>query len=252
MSFLDGIPAARLSDLYALLNTELRFFAFSVAGGARSSTPSGARSCFPPRAGAFASRSGAKAFCRVKCIGSARAFSSLALMVSLFSAATASRSRLFRFHLVFGGAGGGPHGSRGFARGLGRRSTTGRGLGFFFVSPETERFLEGSRTSPEFLRVAALRAESSDAAGDGDGGAAGVPNSPGTAPVAANPRRWLAEIAGGVLAVADAAADAAGDASLFRPPVELAPETLARGPEQGDGIELHDAAAGEWKAMAAA
>ena len=72
------------------------------------------------------------------------------------------------------------------------------------------------------------------------------------APVAANPRRWLAEIAGGVLAVADAAADAAGDASLFRPPVELAPETLARGPEQGDGIELHDAAAGEWKAMAAA
>ena len=72
------------------------------------------------------------------------------------------------------------------------------------------------------------------------------------APVAANPRRWLAEIAGGVLAVADAAADAAGDASLFRPPVELAPETLARGPEQGDGIELHDAAAGQWKAMAAA
>ena len=72
------------------------------------------------------------------------------------------------------------------------------------------------------------------------------------APVAANPRRWLAEIAGGVLAVADAAADAAADASLFRPPVELAPETLARGPEQGDGIELHDAAAGEWKAMAAA
>ena len=54
------------------------------------------------------------------------------------------------------------------------------------------------------------------------------------------------------MAVADAAADAAGDASLFRPPVELAPETLARGPEQGDGIELHDAAAGEWKAMAAA
>ena len=54
------------------------------------------------------------------------------------------------------------------------------------------------------------------------------------------------------VAVADAAADAAGDASLFRPPVELAPETLARGPEQGDGIELHDAAAGEWKAMAAA
>ena len=72
------------------------------------------------------------------------------------------------------------------------------------------------------------------------------------APVAANPRRWLAEIAGGVLAVADAAADAAADASLFRPPVELAPETLARGPEQGEGIELHDAAAGEWKAMAAA
>ena len=72
---------------------------------------------------------------------------------------------------------------------------------------------------------------------------------------------WLLPLYGGAAgcvygaapaAVADAAADVAGDASLFRPPVELAPETLARGPEQGDGIELHDAAAGEWKAMAAA
>jgi hypothetical protein len=72
------------------------------------------------------------------------------------------------------------------------------------------------------------------------------------APIAADVEKWLAEISRGVLVVADAAADAAGDATLFRPPVELAPETLARGPEQGQGVKLHDAAAGEWKAMAVA
>ena len=72
------------------------------------------------------------------------------------------------------------------------------------------------------------------------------------APIAADCEKWLAEISRGVLVVADAAADAAGDASLFRPPVELAPETLARGPEQGEGVMLHDAAAVEWKAMAVA
>jgi len=72
------------------------------------------------------------------------------------------------------------------------------------------------------------------------------------APIAADVEKWLAEISRGVLVVADAAADAAGDATLFRPPVELAPETLARGPEQGQCVKLHDAAAGEWKAMAVA
>ena len=66
------------------------------------------------------------------------------------------------------------------------------------------------------------------------------------APVKENPTRWLAEIAGGVLAVADAAADEVGDASLFRPPAELARETA-----RGDGVELRDAVEGEWKALAA-
>ena len=65
------------------------------------------------------------------------------------------------------------------------------------------------------------------------------------APAKENPTRWLAEIAGGVLAVAETEADEYGDASLFRPPVEVARMTAP-----GDGVELLDAVAREWKAMA--
>ena len=65
------------------------------------------------------------------------------------------------------------------------------------------------------------------------------------APAKENPTRWLAEIAGGVLAVAETEADEYGDASLFRPPVDVARMTAP-----GDGVELLDAVAREWKAMA--
>ena len=169
----DGIPDAHVSVLYARSNID-RFFAFAGAG---ASTPSGAPTGFPPRAEAGLARDtlsptvgnarggdqARRASFETAALGSdapARANPSLAL-VSLFSAANASRSRLFRFHLVFGGAGGGPHGSRGFARGLGRRSTVGRGLGFLRVS-------SGARP------------------GDGPGASGSKPNAGGTAPVASN------------------------------------------------------------------
>ena len=47
LAFLDGIPAARFSDLYALINIDR----FLVAAGARVVTLSRAQSCFPPRDG---------------------------------------------------------------------------------------------------------------------------------------------------------------------------------------------------------